>query len=106
METRLPINRFPKGSLVRIQSLEGCPKSRCRLCAMGLTPGTVVEVRSNGHGPCRLKVRGTDVVLGRNLSLKVFCVAADSVESRDACSLAQECRGCDSMEATPCGGTS
>ena len=105
METSRPITSFKPGSLVRIQGLEGCPKSRCRLCAMGLTPGTVVEIRSNGRGPCRLKVRGADLVLGRGMSSRILGVDAAAPSTRDPESPASPCRDCSAQEDTACGGT-
>ncbi|MFW5488475.1 MAG: FeoA family protein [Desulfovibrio sp.] len=67
-----PLTAFPKGSKVTIHSFCAGGKARCRLCAMGLTPGTSVELGSNGSGPCRVKVRGADVVLGRGLADKIL----------------------------------
>ncbi|HBR06372.1 MAG TPA: ferrous iron transport protein A [Desulfovibrio sp.] len=65
---------FPDGSLVRIERVGDCPCPRCRIFALGLTPGTLVEVVSGGHGPCRLKVRDADVVVGRGIAEKILAV--------------------------------
>ena len=65
---------FPDGSLVRIERVGDCPCPRCRIFALGLTPGTLVEVVSGGRGPCRLKVRGADVVVGRGIAEKILAV--------------------------------
>ncbi len=67
-----PLTAFPKGSTVRIHSLCAGGHARCRLCALGLTPGTPVELGSNGSGPCRLKVRGADLVLGQGMAEKIL----------------------------------
>ncbi|THB64326.1 MAG: ferrous iron transport protein A [Desulfovibrio sp.] len=96
-----PIREYPPGSLVRIAELGSCRKSRCRMCAMGLTPGTEVEVLSNGMGPCRLRVRGTDVALGRGMSTRVMAVPADTPLPLPR---PEECDTCDDKEAGPCGG--
>ncbi len=73
-----PLCRFHKGDLVKVEDLDGCPRAKSRLYAMGLTPGAVLEVVSTGMGPCRLKVRGSDVVLGRGLAHKIIaCSMAD-----------------------------
>lgn len=64
--------QFPPGSLVKVEDLAGCEGARGKLYAMGLTPGTVLEVVSSGRGPCRLKVRNTDVVVGHGLAHKIF----------------------------------
>lgn len=64
--------QFPAGSKVRIEKLCECPKARGRLCALGLTPGTTVEVCSGGPGPCRLKVRGGNVAIGQGMASGVY----------------------------------
>jgi ferrous iron transport protein A len=68
---------FPDGSLVRIERVADCPCPRCRIFALGLTPGTLVQVVSTGEGPCRLKVRDADVVIGRGIAEKILAVAEE-----------------------------
>lgn len=65
---------FPDGSLVRIEWVGDCSCPRCRVFALGLTPGALVEVVSGGHGPCRLKVRDADLVVGRGIAEKILAV--------------------------------
>lgn len=72
MSSLQPLTSFPSGSRVTVQQYSGGTKARCRLCALGLTPGTQVEVRSVGPGPCRINVRGSDLILGRGLAEKVL----------------------------------
>ena len=72
MFTCKALPQFPDGSRVRIEKLCDCPKARGRLCALGLTPGTTVEVCSGGPGPCRLKVRGGNVALGHGMASGVY----------------------------------
>jgi ferrous iron transport protein A len=82
-----PLDTFKPGAQVRIEGLCDCPRARGRLCALGLTPGTTVTVNSNGHGPCRLKVRGSDLVIGRGLARKVLaCDLSSADESAPAVS--------------------
>ena len=71
-----PLSDFPAGSLVRVVQLNGNSGARSRLCALGLIPGTEVEVVTGGRGPCRLKVRQCDLALGRGMAEKVMAVAA------------------------------
>lgn len=59
---------FPCGSRIRIKDIAGCPKDRCRLLAMGLTPGTTAEVSANACGSCCLRVRNADIILGDDLA--------------------------------------
>lgn len=79
-----PICEFPSGTLVRIADIDGGSQARCRLCAMGLTPGTTVVVNSNGGGACRVKVRDSSITLGRGLASKVLACLATPDEAREA----------------------
>lgn len=96
-----PLCRFSQGDMVKVEDLDGCRAARAKLYAMGLTPGTVLEVVSTGGGPCRLKVRGTDLVLGRGLSEKIFACPVDqcAVEQcpgehlEEDCPKSKPCRG-------------
>ena len=58
----------PCGSTVRIQDISCCPKDRCRLLALGLTPGTTAKISANTCGSCCLRVRNADIVLGDDLA--------------------------------------
>ena len=70
--SNLPLINFPEGSKVIIISFKGGRKMRARLYDMGLTPGTTVTITSQGPGPCRIKVRGFDLVLGRGIAAKII----------------------------------
>jgi ferrous iron transport protein A len=67
-----PLAAFPPGSRVRVETLCDCPKARGRLCALGITPGTVVEITSGCGGPVCLRARGACVTLGHGIASKVF----------------------------------
>ena len=67
-----PLSAFPPGSRVRVEALCDCPKARGRLCAMGLTPGTVVEITAGCGGPVCLRARGSAITLGHGLAEKVL----------------------------------
>jgi len=99
MTTPRPLCDFPGGSLLTISQLEDCPHARCRLCAMGLTPGTDIELTSSGHGPCRVKVRGSQVVLGHGLAKKILAVPSSNGNGDKAASLRHMwngiCRTCE-----------
>lgn len=44
-----------------------------RLSSMGLVPGTILEVLSNGYrGPMIVAVKGSRLVLGRGMALKIL----------------------------------
>lgn len=79
------VKDFPEGSQVRIEDLKCCPRERCRLLSMGLTPGTTAEVSSNGCGSCCLRVRNADIILGDELANNVTaCPVQDSCEQKTA----------------------
>jgi len=82
MKSCCPLTDFPAGSRVRIEKLCDCPRARGRLCAMGLTPGTVVEIRSGSGGPCQLLVRGTSLSLGGGLASRVMASMACSCQEK------------------------
>jgi ferrous iron transport protein A len=73
----VPLTQCPVGSRVRISQLPCDHRCRCRLCALGLTPGVEVLVRSSGPG-CRLRVRGAEVCLGGGMAEKVLVTRVDS----------------------------
>ncbi len=81
----LPLCRIPEGTLVKVEDLDGCRKARSKLYAMGLTPGTELEVVQSGPGPCRLRVRGTDIMLGHGLSQKIFACPLSECPSGKTC---------------------
>jgi ferrous iron transport protein A len=87
-----PISKFPSGSKVRVESTEGCCRARGRLCAMGLTPGTFCEVLSGGSmGPCRVRVRDTDVVIGHGMAEKILASPADGESEGRTASCEEGC---------------
>jgi len=68
MHTTRSLGSFPAGARVTIKKLCACPRTRGRLCALGLTPGATVEICNAAAGSCRLKVRGADLVLTDDLA--------------------------------------
>ncbi|WP_022660698.1 FeoA family protein [Paucidesulfovibrio longus] len=76
-----PLCRFPQGSLVRVEDLASCRGARSRLYALGLTPGTELEVISTSGGPCRLRVRGSDLIIGHGLANKIIVCPVDPCAS-------------------------
>jgi len=67
----LPLSQCPQGMKVRVASLCEDARCRCRLCALGITPGVEAEVREHGEC-CRVHVRGGDVCLGAGLAGRVM----------------------------------
>lgn len=62
----------PVGCKMRVRRLRGCPRERGRLCALGITPGTEVEVCSR-FGGCRVRVHDTSLVLGDTVADTIEC---------------------------------
>ena len=60
------------GSRVRVSQVEGGRGLRARLCAMGLTPGTPVQVIAVNGGPVILEVLGGRLMLGRQMAGKLL----------------------------------
>jgi ferrous iron transport protein A len=69
-----PINAFPGGAKVVIERLSGGRRSRGRLCALGLVPGTTVVVQDSRCDGCRLFVRESELVLGQGMAEKILAV--------------------------------
>ncbi|MCJ2164966.1 FeoA family protein [Pseudodesulfovibrio sp. S3] len=78
--TQKPLTQYPTGSVVRIAGIDGGQKARSRMLAMGLTPGCPVEILSGGPTGCRIRVRGSDVVLCCGLAGKILAVENASKE--------------------------
>lgn len=83
-----PLINFPVGSRVVIKELGDCPKGRIRLCAMGLTPGTIVEVEEITCGPCRIRARGATLVIGKGMANKIIGHLANGNEQCIPCTVA------------------
>ncbi|EGJ49217.1 FeoA family protein [Desulfocurvibacter africanus] len=67
-----PLTSFAAGSRVKVVNFDSCNHARCRLCALGLTPGVMLEIDSGGPGPLRIRVRGSSLVLGQGLASQVL----------------------------------
>lgn len=72
-----PLNHFRSGSKLTIASFTGGRGARSKLYAMGLTPGTTVFLTSGRNGPCRMKVRDSELVLGQGLAEKILAFEAE-----------------------------
>jgi ferrous iron transport protein A len=74
----LPLNSAPCGCGLRITHLYGKAEENCRLCALGLTPGTRVQVLSCDADVMRLSVRGYNLALDAGLARLALCELADT----------------------------
>lgn len=78
--TQKPLTEYPEGTVVRVADIDGGSKARSRMLALGMTPGCPVEVLSEGPTGCRVRVRGSDIVLCCGLAGKIMAVEHDSDE--------------------------
>ncbi len=73
------------GAEAVIRRLEGGRPVLSRLAALGFTPGTVVTVlRSDGHGPLLVLLRGSRVALGRGEAAHIFVSSSDIEKPAEA----------------------
>ena len=77
-EHSIALRHVPAGKRVRIHDCCTNPALRGRLCALGITPGTEVDVCSQGHACC-LRVRDTSLVLGAQMAEQVLCEPLDDL---------------------------
>jgi len=61
-----------EGKTAVLRDIEGGRHLKGRLAALGLLPGTELEVVQNsGHGPFVVSVRGCRIVIGRGMAAKI-----------------------------------
>ncbi len=78
--TKKPLTEYPAGTIVRVADINGGKKARSRMLAMGMTPGCPIEILTEGPTGCRVRVRGTEVILCCGLAGKILAVEKDSTE--------------------------
>ncbi len=70
--TRTPLTQCRPGTRVRVCEIGGDKGLKGRLCALGLIPGTPVDILSAGQGPILIKVLGSRLVIGHKMAEKVL----------------------------------
>ena len=73
---QVPLRNVPAGKRVRIHGVNAEEGMRGRLCALGLTPGTELDVCSQGSGCC-VRVRDTSVILCDQMAALLICEPLD-----------------------------
>lgn len=77
------LRALPTGSSARVAALTGGHDLVARLAALGLTPGTRLEVAQNpGHGPVIVLVRDTRLVLGRGEAAHILVTPTEAKHER------------------------
>ena len=68
----MPLTMVAEGRKARLREVRGGRGIRGRLAAMGLVPGSEIEVvRNSGAGPFVVVVRNSRIVLGRGMAMKI-----------------------------------
>jgi len=68
----MPLTKIKEGLKAKLLTIEGGRQMRTRLAALGLLPGTEIEVIQNsGKGPFVVSVRGSRIVIGRGMASRV-----------------------------------
>ena len=68
----MPLTMVDEGKKAILRSIEGGRQLRGRLAALGLLPGTELEVIQNsGHGPFVVSVKGSRIVIGRGMAARI-----------------------------------
>ncbi len=68
----MPLTQVSEGTRAVLRSIEGGRQLRGRLAALGLLPGSELEVIQNsGHGPFVVSVKGSRVVIGRGMAARI-----------------------------------
>ena len=68
----MPLTMLREGARAVLRSIGGGRQMRGRLAALGLLPGTELEVVQNsGHGPFVVSVRGSRIVIGRGMAARI-----------------------------------
>lgn len=72
MSRECTLHDLPCGKKARIRSLTGRNCDRSRLCALGFTPGTEIQVSAccGGH---RVRLRNSCVVLDAGMAQSILC---------------------------------
>jgi Fe2+ transport system protein FeoA len=68
----MPLTMIREGKKAVLLSIEGGRQLRSRLAALGLMPGTELEVIQNsGQGPFVVAVKGSRIVIGRGMAARI-----------------------------------
>ena len=68
----MPLSMIREGTFAILRSIDGGRQIRGRLAALGLLPGTELEVVQNsGHGPFVVSVRGSRIIIGRGMASRI-----------------------------------
>ena len=73
--TTIPLTMVETGGRVHLVGIDAGRRLQARLAEMGLVPGIEIEVINNTfRGPFIIGVKGSRIVLGRGMAMKIFVV--------------------------------
>ncbi len=68
----MPLSMISEGKRAILKKITGGRQLRGRLAALGLLPGTELEVIQNsGQGPFVVAVKGSRIVIGRGMASRI-----------------------------------
>ena len=68
----MPLTMAREGQRVIVNAIDGGHQLRSRLAALGLLPGTELEiVQNSGHGPFVVRVKSCRLVIGRGMASRI-----------------------------------
>ena len=68
-----PLCQAPSGERLKVKCIEGGRQLCSRMAAMGIYPGSEMELLCSGCGcPCLVRVHGSTLSLGAGVSEKIF----------------------------------
>lgn len=80
----MPLTAAPELATVVVESLEGGHAFCARVLAMGLAPGTeAVVLQNHGRCPVMLRVRDTQLAIGRGAANRIRVRVKPSADSAD-----------------------
>ncbi len=81
----MPLTNIREGVKTKLKAINGGRQLRTRLAALGLLPGTEIEVVQNsGKGPFVVSVRGSRIVIGRGMASQVEVTSTSTDQLREA----------------------
>ncbi len=68
----MPLSMLSEGKCAILKKIAGGRQLRGRLAALGLLPGSAIEVIQNsGQGPFVVSVKGSRIVIGRGMASRI-----------------------------------
>jgi len=68
------LSECEKGEVVEVLGVDAGFKAKMRLANLGIIPGVIIKKRKSApfRGPVEIKVKGSSLVIGRGLAMKII----------------------------------